>query len=248
MHKTAIIDGDMMAYRAAFASEVETKWTDDLWTLHSTESNLIKETSTFIKNIINKTKVDDVHIIFSPSGTFRHNLFPLYKANRKGKRKPMGLKFVREWTAKNYKTSVAENMEADDLCGILCTKHPRKYVAVSGDKDFNTLPITWFNHLRDEFIKNNKEDARRFHLIQTLAGDTVDGYAGCAGVGNITAKKFLDKEGYTWDSVIKLYEKKGQGEAEALVNAQLAYILQKDDYDFTTKTINLWTPYDKTKN
>ena len=36
METTAIIDGDMMAYRACFASEVETKWTDDSWTLHST--------------------------------------------------------------------------------------------------------------------------------------------------------------------------------------------------------------------
>lgn len=244
MHRTAIIDGDMMAYRACFASEVETKWTDDLWTLHSTESQLQVEVNTFIKNILNKTKADDVRICFSPSGTFRHKLFPLYKANRKEKRKPMGLKYVREWVSNNYDTSVAENMEADDLIGILCTTHPRKYIAVSGDKDFNTLPITWFNHLKNEFIKNTKEDARRFHLVQTLAGDSVDGYNGCSGVGLITAKKILDKSGYSWDTVVSQYEKKGQGEDEALMNAQLAYILQKGDYDAKTKTIKLWTPYE----
>ena len=62
METTAIIDGDMMAYRACFASEVETKWTDDLWTLHSTESSLVAEISSFIKNIINKTKVDNVQL------------------------------------------------------------------------------------------------------------------------------------------------------------------------------------------
>ncbi len=245
MHRTAIIDGDMMAYRACFASEVETKWNDDLWTLHTTESSLMKEVSVFINNIKKKTKVDDVHIIFSPKTTFRHKLFPLYKANRKDKRKPMGLQWVRDFTCNNYTSTIAENMEADDLCGILCTKHPRKYTAVSGDKDFNTLPIKWYNHLRDEYIKNTKEEARQFHLIQTLAGDSVDGYAGCAGVGLITAKKLLDKDGYTWDTVVAQYEKKGQTEADALMNAQLAYILQKGDYCDKTKTINLWTPYGK---
>lgn len=234
-----------MAYRACFASEVETKWTEDLWTLHTTESNLKKEVSVFIKNIISKTKTDDVHVIFSPKITFRNNLFPLYKANRKGKRKPMGLQWVREYVYDNFKTTIADNMEADDLCGILCTTHPRKYIAVSGDKDFNTLPIRWYNHLRDEIIKNTKEEARQFHLIQTLAGDSVDGYGGCTGVGLITAKKLLDKDGYTWDTVVTQYEKKGQTEAEALMNAQLAYILQKGDYCEKTKTINLWTPYGK---
>ena len=235
----------MMAYRACFASEVETKWTDDLWTLHTTEASLAKEVSVFIKNIIKKTKVDDVHIIFSPKTTFRHKLFPLYKANRKDKRKPMGLKWVKEFVSKNYTTTFADNMEADDLCGILCTKHPRKYTAVSGDKDFNTLPIKWFNHLKDEYIKNTKEDARRFHLIQTLAGDSVDGYTGCTGVGLITAKKLLDKHGYTWDTVVAQYEKKGQTESEAILTAQLAYILQKEDYCNKTKTIKLWKPNEK---
>jgi DNA polymerase-1 len=242
METTAIIDGDMMAYRACFASEVETKWTDDLWTLHSTESSLVAEVSSFIKNIINKTKVDNVHIIFSPKLTFRNDLFPLYKANRKDKRKPMGLKFIREYVAKNYETTVAENMEADDLIGILCTKHPRKYIAVSGDKDFNTLPIRWYNHLKNEVIKNNKEEASQFHLVQALAGDTVDGYAGCSGIGAITARKLLDKNGYVWQTVVDAYTKKGQSEDEALMNARLAYILQKDDYDFNTKEIKLWTP------
>ena len=245
MHRTAIIDGDMMAYRACFASEIECKWSDDIWTLHTNESSLKKEVSLFLEHIKKVTKSDDVHVCFSPSKTFRNKLFPLYKANRKDKRKPMGLHWIKEWVTENYPTTLAENMEADDLIGIMCTKHPRKYIAVSGDKDFNTLPIKWYNSLKNEFIKNSKEDARRFHLVQTLSGDSVDGYGGCTGVGAITAKKLLDKNGYTWDTVVAQYEKKGQTEAEALMNAQLAYILQKGDYDAKTKTINLWTPYGK---
>jgi hypothetical protein len=33
--KTLYIDGDMLAYRAAFSNEVETKWDDNVWTLHT---------------------------------------------------------------------------------------------------------------------------------------------------------------------------------------------------------------------
>ena len=36
--KTIMIDGDMIIYRAAFSSEVETKCDDDTWTRHSSEA------------------------------------------------------------------------------------------------------------------------------------------------------------------------------------------------------------------
>ena len=35
-----IIDGDMVAYRAAFASEYETKWDEDQWTLLCSETDM----------------------------------------------------------------------------------------------------------------------------------------------------------------------------------------------------------------
>ena len=55
-------------------------------------------------------------------------------------------------------------------------------------------------------------------------------------------KKLMDKKGYTWDTVVGAFEKAGQTEEDALVNARLAYILQHKDYDNDTKKINLWNP------
>ena len=52
----------------------------------------------------------------------------------------------------------------------------------------------------------------------------------------------MDKKGYTWDTVVGAFEKAGQTEEDALVNARLAYILQHKDYDNDTKKINLWKP------
>ena len=39
--RTAVIDGDMVVWRSAFASEQEIKWDDDIWTLQ-TDMNEMK--------------------------------------------------------------------------------------------------------------------------------------------------------------------------------------------------------------
>jgi len=239
---TAIIDGDMLIYRAGFSCEVETKWGEDLWTLHTSEATLKNEVHTFVGNLRKKLKLEDVKIVFSPKSNFRYALFPEYKANRKGKRKPMGLRALRDWILESYDSCVAEDMEADDLIGIMCTRDPENTIAVSGDKDFGTLPIKWYNHLKDELTTTSQEDADKFHLLQTMAGDTVDGYAGIKGVGTVTAARLLDKKGATWGTVLEAYEKAGMTEDDALLTARLAYILQDKDYDPVTKKITLWSP------
>lgn len=239
---TAVIDGDMMLYKVCHACEVETQWDEDLFTLHTTMSELKIEVYNFISNITDKLKNPDVLIVFSPKTNFRYRLYPAYKAGRKGKRKPMGMKPIKEWCFKELNCIEAEDMEADDYIGIVCTENPDDYIAVSGDKDFGTLPITWYNHLKDTMSTTSKEDAERFHLIQTLAGDTTDGYAGIKGVGLKTAEKILNKGGANWDTVVAAYEKAGLTEYDALLTARLAYILQAHNYNRETKEITLWEP------
>ena len=113
-------------------------------------------------------------------------------------------------------------------------------------------------------------EADRFHLIQTLAGDRVDGYAGCPGLGMERAATIIDnpvrllpKEGVKtrgvnkgesvtrwmaeptrdyWACIVSHYRKAGLGEAEALVTARLARILRHGEYDPATKEVTLWTP------
>jgi DNA polymerase-1 len=134
---------------------------------------------------------------------------------------------------------VFPRLEADDVCGIMATEDPT-FVAVSGDKDFGTLPITWYNMLRDEMRSVTPEEADKFHLIQTLAGDPTDGYMGVKGIGTKTAEKILEKDGYNWETVVATYEKAGLTEDDALVTARLARILRASDYDGVD--IKLWTP------
>ena len=238
----AVIDGDMLAYKIGFSCEVETEWTNDIWTLHTNLAEMKREVHVFLDKIQAKLGVDDFHIVFSPRTNFRYRLMPSYKAGRKGKRKPMGLKPLKRWVLEQFDGELAQDMEADDLIGIICTRDPEDTIAVSGDKDFATLPITWFNHMKDITLRTTPEQAKYNHLVQTLAGDPVDGYAGVKGVGVKTAKKILDKGEPTWDTVVAAYEKADMTEEEALLNARMAYILHDKDYNRITKEIKLWQP------
>ena len=238
----AIIDGDMVVYRAAAGSEHEIKWDDDVFTLHLDLNEAKDKVATALDSILSKLNTTQYSMVFSPSKNFRHEICNTYKANRANKRKPLGYRYLVQTIFDTFNGIRFPNIEADDTIGILCTTDD-SCVAVSGDKDFATLPCRWYNFLRDELTERDLEEANYNHLVQTLTGDMTDGYSGVKGIGPKTAEKLLSKKGATWDSVVEIYESKGMTADEALLNARLAYILRADDYDVSTHKIkNLWTP------
>lgn len=238
--KTLYMDGDMLAYRSAFSNEVETKWDDDIWTLHTDVRQSLAYFDDFISSVCQKLGATGYFLVFSPKTNFRHELCPTYKANRKDKRKPLALGEIISQVKLRHPSLVHENIEADDLIGVMCTRYPESNIAVSGDKDFATLPCTWYNFLKNETTTRTEEEADRNHLIQTLTGDATDGYQGIKGVGPKTAIKLLDKYGWNWDGVVDAYESKGLSEDEALLNARLAYILR--NHNLNDGEVTLWNP------
>ena len=246
--RTSYVDGDMIMYRAAFASEQETKWEDDIWTLHSSETDMKVIIDDMIEFVRDATQCEELYLVFSDSRNFRYNIFPEYKANRKEKRKPLGLKAMTEWASENYNGIRWNNLEADDVIGILCS-NSKDNVAVSADKDFATLPeCEWFNFMSKETSFMTQEEADYNHLAQAMSGDTVDGFSGAKGIGSVTANKLLDKNGATWETVVKAYESKGQTEEDALLNARLSYILRnKNEYNEKEGEVRLWNPPQKQK-
>ena len=236
----AYIDGDMLVYRSAFSNETETRWNDDIHTLHTDTHQAIAYVDDMIESICNTIKVDNYLVAFTAPNNFRTNLLPSYKSNRKSKRKPLGLKTIIEATQARHPTIIIDNIEADDVIGIMCTRNPNTTIAVSGDKDFATLPITWYNFLNKETKTLSLEEANYNHLVQTLTGDKVDGFEGIKGVGPVTARKILDKEGASWATIVDAYQKKGLTEYDALLTARMAYILRNENY--IEGEIKLWLP------
>lgn len=244
---TILMDADMLIYSASSAVEQEIDWGKDLWTLHSNVSEakdaFESTVKTIVTSVLQKTKHKGEHKIImclSDVTNFRYQVFPEYKGHRKGKRKPVCYRGLLKYVEETYECARYPNLEGDDVLGYLATTLDNT-VIVSGDKDMHSVPCRLYDHLKDEYYVITKEEADRFHLYQTLIGDTCDGYSGLPGVGAKTAQKILDKD-CSWGAVVKAYESKGLTKADALVQARVAKILTKDNWSDDTGVI-LWNPY-----
>jgi DNA polymerase-1 len=249
--KLALIDGDILAYKACagvvyevfFPGDAET---DDFSSVEGYFHDAWEVFETYVNAI--KNVVDDIVIVFSdPYSNFRKDIDSFYKSNRAGKPRPNHLLKVKHEATKHYRCKTIERLEGDDVLGILSTskKFMPDYEKTiwTVDKDMKTIPGLLQDLFNDEqSVLVSPEDARKFHLLQTLMGDACDGYKGCEGFGIKTATKWLDKEGWTWASVVKAYESKGMTVDDAIKTARLAYILQAKDYKAKSKEIILWQP------
>ena len=130
-------------------------------------------------------------------------------------------------------------LEADDALGIYATANPGNVIC-SPDKDMRQIPGQLFD--MKETMSVNEAEGAKWHLIQTLAGDQTDGYAGVPGIGVKRAVSLFEEKGYSWKTVVQAFADKDLSEEVALENARLARILQCTDYDVTNQQPILWTP------
>lgn len=260
MPRTVIIDGDVVVYKVAEgiaeSFEVVTEEDDDF--IYRNIGWASKEQAKeYMENMIDKICKDckgtDVVICLSDiTSNFRKSINPNYKANRKSI-KPILYDYLRNYMYETgYKIYERPNLEADDVIGILATSDKiikGDKVVWSLDKDFKTIPCKFHRAgvgSKDKSEVITKEAADWWFMYQTLIGDRVDGYEGCKGVGDKTARKILGDIGeyplyVMWQSVIDAYKSKGYTEEDALRNARMARILRAEDYDFKNKEVILWT-------
>lgn len=199
-----------------------------------------------IDTIKKATKADQLWVAFScPSRRYwRSELLPDYKANRTGPR-PMALTEVKDRIRGMAKVMVHEHLEADDLLGITATTpllvEAHKFIIVTSDKDLRQIPGRHLNHnkLAEGITLQSKECGDAWHLTQTLIGDVCDNYKGCPGIGPKKAVKYVARG---WAGVLNAFISKGLTEADALVQARVAKILQYEDWDARKKAPILWSP------
>ena len=224
-----LIDADYIVYKACAGAEDEIDWGDDVITVVSRFS----EAMTNVERDLTKIKGEfiwdtpEMILFFSDSKNFRKKIYPEYKGHR-NRKKPCGYRRVITELGKRYELIRLPELEADDAMGIYATEHPGNII-VSPDKDMRQIPGKLYD--MKETITIMPEEGRRWHLIQSLAGDQTDGYSGCPGIGVKRAVTLFEEGGYNWDVVVKAFSDKDLGEDVALMNAQLARILTKDNYD-----------------
>jgi len=238
MSRTLLVDGDIVAYKAAVVAETPIDWGDGFWSLHAFEKDVISHMSVFMADIKEQSGCTDFITCISGDNLYRKDVAPYYKANRKGTRKPMLLNFAKKYLADNYNGRVEDKLEADDLLGVLGSAD-KNTVIWSIDKDLLTVPA--YHLIEGKIVEVDQEEADYNFLYQTLVGDSVDNYKGCPSVGAKTADKLLLDKGATWQTVVEAFESKGLGEEVAIENARLARILRDGEYNFKTKEVKLWT-------
>jgi DNA polymerase-1 len=244
----ALIDGDIVAYRAAAAAQEEDDWGDGQTGLTVNTKAAIYNARSLIKTWSGKINADEVVLCLSPRDgqTFRRSIAKLYKDERGAK--PSAYFRVIDVLEAEYKVMRFPRLEADDVMGILATSEKLRghAVVVSIDKDLRTVPGRLFNPLKDVKPKViTPLEADRFWMTQTLTGDPIDGYKGCPGIGPKKAEKLLAPAtslAEMWEAVRGEYLKRGLTEEDALTQARLARILRRDDYDKERHTIRLWHP------
>lgn len=272
MSRRLLIDADAVAFRAACASQSTYDWGDDVVS-KSTDVPLAK---TIIRNMLDEwmAAMDGTEFTICLSDDFdcfrKKLICPTYKHTRVSVERPAHLYDLKQWMEDTYGCDRRRTLEADDVMGILSTEpHTGDRIIVSQDKDMQTIPgLLYRPYSENPAVTDiSLAFADRFHLWQALVGDTVDGYAGCPGVGPVAADKALDgglgkrpshvevtrgpnkgairttfvdaEMSCSWEVVVSLFHKAGLTEGHALTQARLAKILRHEDFNGAPI---LWSP------
>ena len=248
-----IVDIEIDIYKECFNAEEVTDWGDDVVTISCNVGSVMDKLQKKIWDYRMKLPLNMVTLALSDSTNFRKTVDPSYKANRKNVRKPVGLKAVKDNLQKICNWNVYKGCEADDVIGIRMTdprvtndkyQHKWEAIGISTDKDLLTVPGKLWRGDWDNFdvMEITQFEADYNWMIQTLTGDTTDGYSGCKGIGKVTAAKLLAKcETFNemWKAVVKAF---GNDEDAAIQSARLARILRWGDFDAETNEVILWEP------
>ncbi len=236
-HRTALIDGDILVWRAsAFAHDHQ-----------QDEMELLERIITDTARWARLAFCEDVIVCLSGNreDNFRRDAWPLYKSNRPDERPEfhrMSLDIMRE----NFQVFQRDALEADGCMGLLATlgtvDNP---VMVTVDKDLRTVRGWHFNPDKDDFpVWLDQRTADRAFYMQWLTGDSTDGYKGIKGMGPKKAEKVFAGIEWTYEvnSVLRTYADNGHTYEYALSMARCARILTNEWWDSEAKAPILWSP------
>lgn len=218
-----IIDGDPYAFAGAEASEVVHKF-GDVYVNQAEIDVAFRHATSRIDELAKQLRADKVINTLSCDSRayWRHDVMPTYKGGRKEYKGPLCLPDLKFMLEKHYETERWENMEADDVMGILATDPEylpdHKKIIVSIDKDMLTIPDTWiFNPDKDyQPWFNKKADADHFFYCQAIGGDPTDGYSGATGISVDGAAAFM-RDPWLWERyehTFKSGPRKGMSESK----------------------------------
>lgn len=180
-----------------------------------------------LDDVLRNANPSHIAVCFDPKGdTFRHQLYPEYKANREAQPEDITLSVpIIKDIIKAYNIPMFEvdGYEADDVIGTLSKQAAAEGYTVymmTPDKDFGQLVtdkiFMYKPSLRGQGaeVRGPKEICERYEIerpeqvidLLALEGDKVDNIPGCPGVGPKTASKLIKE----WHSVANMLDHAGE--------------------------------------
>ena len=202
--KLLLVDGSSYLYRAFHALP-------DLRSSDGRPTGAIYGVLNMLQKLIKSERPDYLSVVFdTPVKTFRHDIFPEYKANRQktpedliAQVEPLHQAIINL----GLPLIAVDGVEADDVIGTLAMEAEKKNIKTliaTGDKDMAQL-VTENIHLIDtmkDIRMGPREVLEKFGILPerfidylTLAGDTSDNIPGVEKVGPKTAIKWINEYG-----------------------------------------------------
>ncbi|MBQ9418532.1 MAG: DNA polymerase I [Bacteroidales bacterium] len=267
MKKLLLIDGMAAVYRGYYAMSASPR-------INSKGMNTSAALgfATTLYDLLRKQKPTHIGVAFDlPAPTFRHQMFPDYKANRDPM--PEEIQTNLPWIhriidAFRIPQLTCEGFEADDVIGTLSVAAQQagfdQIVMVTPDKDFAQLVSPCIKLYRfgrgktPDRILGVAEVCEKFGVASPeqvidllgLWGDTVDNIPGIRGVGEKTAQKLIAQFGSIEEMVAhvddilndRLRENVRQHAADALFSKQLATIRIDAPIAFDEEALSIAPP------
>lgn len=241
----ALIDSDSLIYKYAATNQEVIEWDENTHTILTDLDKAKQELTEAIDGIMEATGCEDYLLIFSPKQTFRYDILPSYKGNRKEPKYPLEIYLpLRQYALEKFKYHIPIYVEADDFCVWSMYEQPNEWVLCHIDKDLNQATGQHYNYNKLEAYEVDQAEADLLFYTQILTGDTSDGYGGCPGIGPKKAEKILadldlTDEDAVWEAIVETYESKELTQEDALVQARMARMLRPSEYN-GKDTITMW--------
>lgn len=179
--RIALVDSDIVAYRAAILTEAD-----------DSPAQAVELSDRIHDTWLDAAEADILIPCITRGSNFRNILWPAYKSNRKDKVRPRHLSPVYEHIMKHPNLKYHSGWEADDVLGFMQTMPlGMNLIIVSIDKDLDQIPGWHCNPDKEVRYEVSIDDADLYKWMQVLSGDSTDGYAGIAGIGQGKAGKIL---------------------------------------------------------
>ncbi len=238
MKKLFLLDGHALIYRAHYAFITRPLINSKGWNVSAIQGFMRT-----LWEMIQKEKPSHLAVVFDPpGGTFRHQEFDLYKANREAQ--PEDITLAIPWVEKiikamNIPVLIVPNYEADDVIGTLAKQAEKQgydVFMVTPDKDFGQLvdehiflykPGRQGNEVE---IWGVREVCERWGIQRVdqvidmlgLMGDAVDNIPGLPGIGEKTAAKLLQEFDNVENLLANADKLKGKQQEIVQTNAEKA--------------------------